>query len=112
MTFLCYYIIRSSHDQIEKTDDIANDLPKFDDKRVHLQRRIVGYLKKYKSQKFDLFSHALDRKNNLKSKDEWAKELDDLFFLRMNKIINETGHAWWATTIEEMVKAQIFFDIL
>ena len=30
----------------------------------------------------------------------------------MNKIINEIGHAWWATTTEEMVKAQIFFDSL
>jgi len=48
----------------------------------------------------------------LKSKDEWDKELDDLLCLRMNKIINEIGNAWWATTIEEMVKAQIFFDSL
>ena len=98
MTFLCYSVIRSSHDQIEKTYDIVNDLPEFDNKRVHLQRRIVGYLNKYKSQKFDLFPHALDRKNKLKNKDEWAKELDYLFCLRMNKIINEIGHAWWATT--------------
>ena len=30
----------------------------------------------------------------------------------MNKIINEIGHAWCTTTIEEMVKAQIFFDSL
>ena len=30
----------------------------------------------------------------------------------MNKIINEIGHAWWATTTEEMVKAHIFFDSL
>ena len=67
---------------------------------------------KYKSQKFDLFPHAWYRKNNLKNKDEWAKELDDLFCLRMNKIINEIGTAWWATTTEEMVKAQIFFDSL
>ena len=98
MTFLCYFVIRSSDDQIEETYDIVNDLLEFDNKRVHLQRRIVDYLNKYKSQKFDLFSCALDRKNKLKNKDEWAKELDDLFCLRMNKIINEIGHAWWATT--------------
>jgi len=60
MTFLWYSIIRSSHDEIEKTYDIANDLPEFDDKRIHLQRIIVGYLNKYKSQKFDLFPHTLD----------------------------------------------------
>ena len=92
MKFLCYSIIRSSHDQFEKTYDIVNDLPEFDNKRVHLQRRIVGYLNKYKSQKFDLFPHALDRKNKLKNKDKLATKLDDLFCLRMNKIINEIGH--------------------
>lgn len=48
----------------------------------------------------------------MKRKDEWAKELDDLFYLRMNQVINETGHAWWATTTKEMVKAQIFFNSL
>lgn len=48
----------------------------------------------------------------MRSKDEWAKELDDLFFLRMNQVIDETRHAWWATTLEEMVKAQILFDSL
>ena len=77
-----------------------------------MQRIIVGYLDKYKSQKFSLFPHSLDRRNNLKDKDAWAKELDDLFCLRMNKIINEIVHAWWDTTTEEMVKAQIFFDSL
>ena len=30
MTFLCYSIIRSSHDQIEKTYDIVNDLAEFE----------------------------------------------------------------------------------
>ena len=82
VTFLCYSIIRSSHDQIERTYDVVNDLPDFDAKRIHLQQIIVGYLDKYNSQKFSLFPHALDRRNNLKNKDEWAKELDD-FFLRI-----------------------------
>ena len=110
--FLCYFFIRSSHDHIEKTYDVANDLSKFDEKRVGLQRKIVNYLNKYKRKKFDLFPCALDKKNKLKNKDEWAKELDDLFFLRMNNVINETGHAWWAITIEQMVKVQLFFDSL
>ena len=112
MTFLCVYVIMDSHDQIEKTFDIVSDLTDFDNKIIHLQRIIVGYLNKYKSQKFSLFPHALDKRDNLKSKDEWAKEIDDIFCLRMNKIVNETGHAWWVTTIEEMVKGQIFFDSL
>lgn len=47
-----------------------------------------------KSVKFDLFPLSLDRKNILKNKDEWVKELDDLFCLRMNKAINEIGYAW------------------
>lgn len=112
ITFLCYSIIRSSHDHIEITYNLAHDLPKFDDKRVELQRRILSYLDKYKSKKFDLFPLALDKKNKLKNRDEWAKELDDLFCLRMNEVINEKRHAWWAATIEEIVNAQLFFDSL
>ena len=102
----------SSHHQIEKIYDIVTDLPNFDEMRIYLQKIVIGYLSKYKSQKFDLFPHAIDRKNKLKRKDEWTKQLDDLFYLRMNKIINEKGHSWWATTIEEMVNVQIFFDSL
>ena len=67
---------------------------------------------KYKSQKFSLFPHALDRKNKLKRTDKFSKQLDDLFCLRMNKVINEKGHAWWTTSTEEMVKVQILFDSL
>ena len=29
-----------------------------------------------------------------------------------NKVIDENRHAWWATTIEELVKVQLFFDFL
>ena len=95
ITFLCYSVIRPTHDHIEKTFDVANELSGFDDRRIALQLKVVSYLSKYKSEKFDLFPCALDRKNKLKNKDEWAKELDDLFYLRMNKVINEKGHAWW-----------------
>ena len=59
-----------------------------------------------------MFPHAIDRKNRLKSKDEWAKQLDDLFCLGINKIINEKGHTWWATSTEEIVKIQLFFESL
>ena len=110
--FLCYSVIRSSNEQIEKTYDIVTDLPTFDERRIYLQKIVIGYLSKYKSEKFDLFPCAIDRKNKLKSKDEWAKQLDDLFYLRMNKIINEKGHSWWATSTEELVKVQLLFDSL
>ena len=112
VTHLCYLVIMSSHDHIEKLYDIANDLSNFDNKRVALQLKIVSYLNKYKNKKFDLFPCALDRKNKLKNKDEWSKELDDLFCIRMNEIVNEKGCAWWANTVEELVKVQIFFDSL
>ena len=71
--FLCFSIIRSSHDQIEKTYEIVIDLPTFDERRLYLKKIVIGYLSKYKSQKFDLFPRAIDKKNKLKSKDEWAK---------------------------------------
>ena len=112
VTFLCFPVIMSSHDQIEKIYDIATELPDFDEKRIHLQKIIISYLTKYKSKKFYLFPHAIDRKNRLTSRDEWAKQLNDLFYLRINKIINEKGHAWWATSTGEMVNVQLFFDSL
>jgi len=34
---------------IERTYDIVVDLPEFDEKRIHLQKIIIGYLDKYKS---------------------------------------------------------------
>ena len=61
---------------------------------------------------FRLFPHDLDKKDKLKNKEEWAQELDDLFFLRMNEVINEKGHAWWENTTQEVVKVQIFYDSL
>ena len=70
VTLLCYSVIISSHDHIEKLYDIANDLSDFDNRRVALQLKIVSYLNKYKNQKFDLFPCALDRKNKLNNKDE------------------------------------------
>lgn len=66
MTFLCYSVIKISYDQIEKTFDIVSDLSDFDNKRIHLQRIIVGYLDNYRSQRFSLFPRALDKKNILK----------------------------------------------
>ena len=36
VTFLCYFVIRSSHDQIKNTYDIVTNLPIFYDKRVYL----------------------------------------------------------------------------
>ena len=79
VALLCYHVIATSHDQIEKTFDIISDLTDFDNKRTQLQRMIVGYLDKYKSQRFRLFAHALEKNNTLISKDEWVKEVDDLF---------------------------------
>ena len=75
---LIFSVIMSSHDQIEKINDIATELY-FDQKRIHLQKIIISYLTKYKSKKFYLFPHAIDRKNRLKRKDEWTKKLNDLF---------------------------------
>lgn len=112
MTFLCYSIIKTTYDEIEKTFDIVSDHTNFYNKQIHLQRIIIHYLDKYKSQRFSLFPRSPDKNNILKRKDEWAKDLDDLFCLRMNEVINQIGYAWWATTTKEIVKAQIFFDSL
>ena len=109
VTILCCSIIGLSCEQIEKNFDMTNDLSDFDDKRVALQRRIVNYFSKYLNKFFELFLHALKATDKLKGKEEWAKELDELMCFRLNKLINENGHAWFAKKIEEIVIIQIFF---
>ena len=54
----------------------------------------------------------MDKKDKLINKEEWAQELDDLLCLRMNRVINEKGNAWWANTTKEVLKVQIFYDSL
>lgn len=49
ITFLCFSVIDDFFDQIEKTFDIVSNLADFDNKRIHLQKIIIGYLNKYKS---------------------------------------------------------------
>ena len=36
VTLLCFSVIMSSHDHIEKIYDIATDLPEFDERRIYL----------------------------------------------------------------------------
>ena len=112
IAFSCHSVKRSSRDHLKKLNDTVSELSNFDHRRVALQLKIVSSLSKYKSKKFDLFPRVLNRKNQLKNKDEWSKELSDLFDARMNKVVNEKGHTWWATTTEELVKVQLFFDSL
>lgn len=75
-----------------------------------LQRRIISYVSKYLGKRFDLFPHALEVVDKLKDKVEWAKELDELMCIRLNKFINEKGHIWFAKKNKEVVQVQIFFD--
>ena len=73
VTILCFLVINLSCEKIVKTFDLTNDLSKFDNKRIALQRRIINYLSKYRNRNFELFPHALNKKDKLKDKDEWAK---------------------------------------
>ena len=112
IAFSSHSVKRPSSDHIKKLSDTVNELSDFDHRKVALQLKINASLSKYKSKKFDLFPRALDRQNQLKNKDEWSKELSDLFDTRVNKVVSEKGHTWWATTTEELVKVQLFFDSL
>ena len=47
--------------------------------------------------------------DRIKEKEQWKKELDDIFCERMNIVVNETGHLLWAMTNEELVKVHIFY---
>ena len=83
---------------------MTNDLSDFVEKRVTVQKRIIICFLKYLAEKFELFPHALRKIDELKEKEEWGKELDDLLCLRINGIISEKGHVVWAMTVEEIVK--------
>jgi len=72
VTLLCFFVISLSCEHIEKAYYCTSDLAEFDDKRVPLQRRIISYHDKYKSVKFELFPHAIDKRDKLKNKEEWA----------------------------------------
>ena len=50
--------------------------------------------------------------DKLKNKEEWTQELDYLLCLKMNRVINEKGIAWWANTTEEVVKVKLFYNSL
>lgn len=89
---------------------MTNGLLDFDNKRNILQRRINNYCSKYFDRSFGLFPHALKVVDKLKNKEEWAKELDELIALRLNKVINEKDHIWFSKIVEEVVQVQIFFD--
>ena len=93
VTLFCFSVITLFCEHIEETYQFTNDLSKFDDKRTTLKRRIINYLEKYKSKIFRLFPHALDKKNKLNNKEEWAQELNELLCLQMNSVINEKGNA-------------------
>ena len=110
ITLLCFSLISLSCEKIENTFDLTNYLFDFDNKIITFQRRIISYLAKYKSRNFGLFPHALNKKDKLKDKEEWAKELNYLLCLRINKVINKEGYALWARTTQEVVRIQFFYD--
>ena len=104
ITIMCISVIQLSCHQIEKTFELLSKLQGFDDKQDSFQKRLTIYFSKYFVGKFDLFPCALKSVDKVKDKEEWKRELDEIFFERMNKIINETGHLLWAMTNEELVK--------
>lgn len=102
VTLFCVLVISLSYEWIEKTSDMTNDLSHFDEKRVVVQKRIMIYLSKYLSEKFELFPHALKKIDKLKEKEEWGKELDDLLCHRINGVISEKGHLLWVMKNDEV----------
>ena len=102
-------IILTCH-RVEKVFDLLNKLQDFDDKQDSFLRRLTICFSKYLTEKFDLFPCALKSIHRIKEKEESKKELDDIFYGRLNKIINEKGYLLWAIKNEEMAKAQIFYN--
>lgn len=92
VTILCCSVISLSCEQIKKTFDMTNGLSNLDNKRIVLQRRIINYFSKYLSESFEIFPYLIEAVDKLKNKEEWAKELDDLICIKLNKVINENDH--------------------
>ena len=104
ITIMCIFVIQLPCHQIENIFDFLNKLQGFDDKRDSFQKRMTIFFTKYISKKFDLFPSARKIVDKIKEKEEWKRELDEIFCQRMNNVINETGHLLWAMTNEELVK--------
>ena len=79
ITDMCTFVIQLTCRQIEKTFDLLNKLEGFDDKKNSFQRRLNICLSRYFAEKFDLFPCALKTVDKVKRKDEWKRELDDIF---------------------------------
>ena len=104
ITLMCISVINLTCHQLEKVFDLLNKLQDFDDKQDSFLRRLTICLSKYLTRNFDLFLCALKSVDRIKEKEEWKKELDDIFCERLNRIVNETGHLLCAMTNEELVK--------
>ena len=89
---------------------MTNDLSDFDEKRFVVQKRIIICFSKYVVEKFELFPHTLKKIDELKEKEEWDKELDDLLCLRINGVISEKGNVLWEMIVEEIVSVQLFYN--
>ena len=109
---MCIFVIDLTYHQIEGIFDLLNKLQDFDDKRDSFYRRLTNFLSKYFAKKFDLFPCALKLVDKIKEKEEWKRELDEAFGERINSFINEVGHLLWAMTNEELVKVQLFYNIV
>lgn len=105
--YICHPATLSS--DRKKIFDLLNKLQGFDDKQDSFLKRLNICLSKYFGENFDLFPCVLKTIDEIKDKEEWIKELDEVFCERMNKIVNEIGYFLWATKNEEMVKVQLFY---
>ena len=104
ITLMCISIIDLTCHQIEKVFDLLSKLQGFDDKQDFFLRSLTICFSKYLTRKFDLFPCALKSVDRIKEKEQWKKELDDIFCERMNRVVNEISHLLWAMINEELVK--------
>ena len=109
ITNMCISVIQPTCHQVDKIFELLNKMQGFDDKQNLFHRRLKFYLSKYFTEKFSLFPCALKNVDEIKSKDEWKRDLDNILCERLNKVVSETGHLLWAMTNEELAKVQIFY---
>ena len=85
ITIMCISIIQLSRRQFENTFELLSKLQGFDDKQDSFQKRLTICFSKYFAGKYDLFPCALKSVDKVKDKEEWKRELDEIFFEKMKK---------------------------
>lgn len=110
---MCAEVIeKDTNVRIEETFHITNDLRIFDEEKETLLRRITLWKVKYLGHTYSLFPLMMKNSSSMLPLDDWKAELDHQVQVRMLGFSTDDGSTNFASTVEEISWAHIFFDSL